>query len=151
MEVNHSNNHSMKEATMMMNQDPKTVGSLFKQRRQEMNLSLKEAENATSVRISYLQAIEEGNLGRKISPVYAQGFVKQYAIFLGIDGEKILKQHPDLFGKPKGQEFDYGIGTLEVRGHPGSGVSWLPNAVWIGAFAVVFFLAWYFAHYLGVL
>lgn len=136
---------------MMTNQGPHAVGSLFKQRRQEMNLSLKEAENATSIRMSYLQAIEEGDLGQKISPVYAQGFVKQYAAFLGVDGEKILKQHPDLFGKSKTQEFDYGIGTLEVRASPGSGVSWLPNAVWIGAFVLVFFVAWYFARYLEVL
>lgn len=97
----------------------KSIGEIFKQRRKEMNLSLKEVENATSIRMSYLQAIEEGEMNKLISPIYAQGFLKQYAAFLGIDGEKIVREHSDLFMRSGVQNFSYGIGTLEVRGNPG--------------------------------
>ena len=68
----------------------KSIGEIFKQRRKEMNVSLKEAENATSIRMSYLQSIEDGDVSKMISPVYAQGFVKQYATFLGMDGDKVI-------------------------------------------------------------
>src|ERR1700733_8297040 len=93
----------------------KNIGEILKQRRKEMNLSLKEAENATSIRLTYLQAIEEGEMSKLISPVYAQGFVKQYAAFLGADGERIIRDNPDVFARPEAQEFAYGIGTLEMR------------------------------------
>lgn len=130
-----------------MKEKMKHVGETLRQRRQEMNLSLKEAENATSIRLSYLQFIEEGELNKLISPVYAQGFVKQYAAFLGLDGEQIIKDYPEVFSRPETQEFSYGIGTLEMRGNPSSGVKWFPNALWIGAFFSVFIAAWYLARY----
>ncbi|HRD55621.1 MAG TPA: helix-turn-helix domain-containing protein, partial [Parachlamydiaceae bacterium] len=81
----------------MAKEDIKNIGSLFKDRRKEMNISLKEAENATSIRMSYLQAIEDGEMQKLISPIYASGFLRQYAIFLGIDGEKIVRENPDIF------------------------------------------------------
>lgn len=125
----------------------KSLGESFKQRRKEMNLSLKEAENATSIRMTYLQSIEEGEVNKLISPVYAQGFVKQYSAFLGLDGDKIVKEHPHIFNKAEAQEFSYGIGTLESRGNPGASVKWFPNAVWVAASVLLLLLAWYAARY----
>lgn len=129
----------------------KSLGESFKQRRKEMNLSLKEAENATSIRMTYLQSIEEGDVNKLISPVYAQGFVKQYSAFLGLDGDKIIREHPHIFNRSEAQEFSYGIGTLEARGNPGAGVKWFPNAVWVIASVLVLLLAWYAARYLELI
>lgn len=123
----------------------KEIGDSLKKRRKELNLSLKEVENATSIRMGYLQAIEEGEIDKLISPVYAQGFFKQYANFLGADGELIVREHPNVFNRREQQEFDYGIGTLEMRGNPGSSVKWVPNIVWMAAFAILFCSAWYIA------
>ena len=133
-----------------MKENVKTLGDTFKQRRKEMNLSLKEAENATSIRMSYLQSIEEGDVNKLISPIYAQGFVRQYAAFLGIDGEKVIREYPEVFNKPEAQEFSYGIGTLEIRGNPGAGIKWFPNAVWISLSVIVLVAAFYLARFLEV-
>lgn len=130
---------------------PQQLGEIFKSKREERNITLKEAENATSIRMSHLQAMEQGDLSKIISPVYAQGFVKQYASYLGIDAESIAKEYSDLFQNIEKQEFDYGIGTLEVRNNPISGVKWLPNAMWLLAFIGVIGAAWYFAKLLEVL
>lgn len=120
-----------------MKQDFKAIGQLLKQRRTELNLSLKEAQNATSIQIGHLQAIEEGMMEKLISPVYAQGFVKQYARFLGLDGDKIVRENPDVFVVRAKAEFDYGIGTMELRATPGSGGRVSPNTLWIVAFGVL--------------
>lgn len=129
----------------------KSIGETFKQRRSERNISLKEAENATSIRMTYLHSIEEGEVNKLISPVYAQGFVRQYAAFLGLDGEKIIKENPEVFNRHQDQEFSYGIGTLEVRGNPGAGVKWVPNALWVVASVLIIFLAWYSARFLELI
>lgn len=128
-----------------------SIGEILRQKRKEMNLSLKEAENATSIRTSYLHALEEGDMSKLISPIYAQGFFKQYASFLGLDGEKMVRDNPGLFTKAETQEFSYGIGTLEVRGNPGSNVKWFPNALWIIVFVIICFAGWYVAKSMGVL
>lgn len=132
-------------------QQMQQIGEMLKKKRKEMNLSLREAENATSIRVSFLQSLEEGNTAKLISPVYTQGFFKQYAAFLGLDGEQIVREHQNLFNRHEDHEFAYGIGTLEVRGHPGAGVKWFPNAIWFIAFVFVLVGAWFFARYLGVL
>jgi len=134
-----------------MSEPLKNLGEALRAKREEMNLSLKEVENATSIRMLYLQAIEEGHVGRFISNAYALGFIRQYASFLGIDGEKLLKDHPDALRMPaEKQDFAYGIGTLEMRGTPHGGVRWMPNLLWGGAFVLIGIAAWYFAKFLGV-
>lgn len=137
--------------TEMILDEIKDISEAFKKRRKEMNLSLKEVENATSIRITYLQAIEDGEFKKLISPVYAQGFVRQYAAFLGVDGESIIRENPQLFTRKEQQEFAYGIGTLEMRGNPGSSVKWVPNFLWIAAFVMLFGAAWYLARLFEVI
>ncbi len=135
-----------------MSEDLKRIGSVFKSKRKELNLSLKEVENTTSIRSSYLEAIEEGRINQYISGVYALGFMKQYGNFLGIDIDGMMKENPHAFRMPtEKHEFSYGIGTLEVRGNVGGGVKWLPNLLWAGAAALVLVFAWYLAKFLGVI
>ena len=134
-----------------MSEDLKRVGHLFKTKRSDMNLSLKEVENTTSIRASYLEAIENGSIHQFVSGVYAIGFIKQYASFLEIDFDLIARESPAAFRVPGEQhEFDYGIGTLEMRGSLGGGVKWMPSLLWAVAASVVLVLAWYLAKYLGV-
>lgn len=135
-----------------MGEDLKRVGHLFKTKRTDLNLSLKEAENSTSIRTGYLEAIEEGTIHQFISGVYAIGFMKQYAGFLGMDFDSMVRETPQAFKMPQEKhEFDYGIGTLEARGSVGGGVKWLPSLLWALAASVILVLAWYFAKYLGVI
>lgn len=128
----------------------KVIGDRFKAKREELNLSLKEVENATSIRTLYLQAIEEGRVHHFLSPVYSHGFIRQYANFLSLDIEKLLKENPDALKIPaEKQEFAYGIGTLESRGNPQGGIRWLPNLTWCAALAVIAIVAWYFGKLVG--
>jgi len=134
-----------------MSEDLKRVGNAFRSKRKDLNLSLKEVENSTSIRLGYLEAIEEGSIHQFIAGVYAIGFMKQYANFLGMDLEALAREAPLAFRIPQEKhEFDYGIGTLEVRGSLGGGVKWFPNFLWALAAAIVIVVAWLFAKYLGV-
>lgn len=135
-----------------MSEELKRVGALFKSKRKELSLSLKEIENSTSIRSSYLEAIEEGCIDQYISGVYALGFIKQYAQFLEIDIETMIRDNPQLFRMPaEKHDFSYGIGTLEMRGSLGGGVKWLPNLLWASGAAVVLVVAWYLAKFLNVI
>ncbi len=137
-----------------MSNDLISLGEKIKKRRIERNLSLKEIENATSIRMNFLGAIEEGHLSKLISSVYAQGFIKKYATFLELDAEKLMLEHPMVMKvlneKPGEQEdFSFGLGSLEVRGTPGSEIKWLPNLLWVGGSVAVILTAWFLARYFG--
>jgi cytoskeletal protein RodZ len=129
----------------------KKMGEKFRSKREEMSLSLKEVENATSIRMVYLQAIEEGRVDHFLSNVYALGFIRQYANFLGFEQEKLTKEFPEAMRlPPEKQDFAYGIGTLEMRGSPNGGVRWMPNLIWSVGIVFIIIAAWYFAKFVGV-
>ena len=128
----------------------KKMGESFRLKREEMNLTLKEVENVTSIRTLYLQAIEEGRVLQFLGSVYALGFIRQYASFLGFDQDKLGKDFPDAFRMPvEKQDFAYGIGTLEARGSPQGGVRWLPNLIWSVGVVFIGIAAWYFGKLVG--
>lgn len=131
--------------------EAKNLGELLKSKRKELGLSLKEVENATSIRSGYLEAIEEGRIAQFIANVYAMGFIKQYSVFLGLDVEKLKRENPRLF-HPQGQkhEFDYGIGTLEYRNTIGGGSKLFPNLVWVAVAGAATLFAWMIAKYMGI-
>jgi len=135
-----------------MSEAMKKLGERFRSKREEMNLTLKEVENATSIRMTYLQAIEEGRIVHFLSSVYALGFIRQYANFLGFEKEKLTKEFPDALRMPtEKQDFAYGIGTLEMRSSPQGGVRWVPNLIWGSAFVLLAICAWYFAKFMGII
>ena len=135
-----------------MNESLKKMGEDFRLKREEMSLSLKEVENAISIRALYLQAIEEGRVDQFLSAVYAIGFIRQYGSFLGYDQEKLTKDYPDALRLPaEKQDFAYGIGTMEMRGSPHGGIRWMPNAVWGIVIVATLLAAWYFAKFLGAI
>lgn len=135
-----------------MTEEVRRLGAVLKNKRQEKNLSLKEVENATSIRQNHLESIEEGTLSDQLSGIYTLGFTKQYATFLGLEVDQLMRDNPGAF-RVSGEkhDFSYGIGTLEKRGSQSGGVKWFPNLMWAGLSAAVLLGAWYLAKALGLL
>ena len=135
-----------------MSDDFKALGSYLKTQRESQKLSIKEVENATSIRSTYLEHIEEGRTKELVSSFYALGFIKQYATFLGVDVESIMKENPMAFKLPhEKHEFAYGIGTLEMRNPQSKPSKGLPLGLILGALPLVGALLWGVAKLLGML
>ena len=72
------------------------IGALLERKRREKGLSLKEAEQATKIRTRYLEGLERDDYSMLPDAVYIHGFLKTYANFLGLDGERLsqeLREH----------------------------------------------------------
>lgn len=135
-----------------MSSEMEKMGQVFRTKREQMHLDIRECANSLSIRRNFLQAIEEGTIHESISGIYAVGFLKQYAQFLGIEMDALLKAFPGaLTGREEQYDFSYGIGTLEMRGSLGGGIKWLPNLFWALAAGSIVVLAYYFAKAIGVL
>lgn len=68
----------------------KTIGNLLKKRREQLGLSLEEAEENLRIRRKYLAGLEEDNFDRFPSTIYIKGFLRNYCRFLELDEEKVL-------------------------------------------------------------
>jgi len=69
------------------------VGEILRRTRVHYNRSIEDVESALRIQAKQIQAIETGDLSVLPARVYAIGFVRSYAEYLGLDGEKIV----DLF------------------------------------------------------
>jgi hypothetical protein len=81
----------------------------LKEQRQKLGIGIKEVAVITRIRPYYLQAIEDEEFERLPEDVYARGYIKEYARFLGISCEKALaayeryleEKRPDSDGQAK--------------------------------------------------
>lgn len=75
-----------------------SIGEQLRQAREAKGLSVHDVEQATHIRRAFLLAIEEGRLEELPEPIYARGFVRQYARLVGLDPEPLL----EAFGRAIG-------------------------------------------------
>jgi cytoskeleton protein RodZ len=68
------------------------IGRLLEHKRKEQGLSLEEVEQATKIRKRYLMGLEREDYDVLPDAVYARGFLKTYANYLGLDGEALSRQ-----------------------------------------------------------
>ena len=129
----------------------KSIGEIFRHRREDLGVSLKDIEAETSIRTPYLQAIEEGNIDQLISSPYARGFIKQYANYLGLDGDRIVREH-HLVNNGKSQNNEpIELIALNARKSPRAKSSTSYNLFWGTISLGLIGVAYLFARYLGIL
>ncbi len=66
------------------------VGEVLRRARTYYNLSLKDVADALRIRAGQLAAVEEGRTETLPGRVYAIGFVRAYAEYLGLDGNRMV-------------------------------------------------------------
>lgn len=76
------------------------VGYSLKVVRERRGLSLAEVSSRLRIRRPYLEAIETGAFGELPGAVYINGFLRQYADFLGLDADHVLKTYQSEANAP---------------------------------------------------
>lgn len=67
------------------------LGSMLRAERERQGLSLEDVSDKIKITRSCLSAIEEGNASSLPHPVYAKGFIKNYAKLLGVNQEEFSR------------------------------------------------------------
>lgn len=71
------------------------VGETLQLARERKGVDLYRAERDTKIRLRYLSALEDGDYEELPAPVYTKGFLRNYAIYLGLDPDDILDRWRD--------------------------------------------------------
>lgn len=74
------------------------VGEILRRARLYYNQSIDDVGGILRIRSAHLEAIEEGRINDLPGRVYAFGFVRAYAEYLGLDGEKIVRLFKNQIG-----------------------------------------------------
>jgi len=70
-----------------------TLGSYFRNAREARGLDLRDAAQQTRISINYLKAIEEENFSKLPGEVFVKGFLKNYARFLHLPEDEVVKRY----------------------------------------------------------
>jgi len=73
-----------------------TLGSYFRHAREARGLDLRDAAQQTRISINYLKAIEEEDFSKLPGEVFVKGFLKNYARFLRLSEEEVVKLYGEL-------------------------------------------------------
>lgn len=66
------------------------LGDRLRRAREARGLSLDQVEEITKIRRRYLEALEEEDFGQLPGEVFVRGFLRNYAVALGLDAEETL-------------------------------------------------------------
>lgn len=102
----------------------RTVGQILKDTREDKFYTIEEVEKTTKIRKELLVALENDDYSKLPPSTFIQGFIKNYAKFLGLDGEKMLavfrREFPEKKHKPYVMDvFAKPINKNKVRLTPG--------------------------------
>lgn len=74
------------------------LGTLIRKEREGASLTVDQVMESTKISRKNILAIEEGNKGDMPHPVYAKGFIRNYANSLGIDPKVVEEALKDAYG-----------------------------------------------------
>ncbi|WP_419787822.1 helix-turn-helix domain-containing protein [Pseudodesulfovibrio sp.] len=97
--------------------DFEEIGTILRNERERQGLSIEVVMDATKISKSNILAIENGDKTGLPHPVYAKGFVKSYARYLGLDAEELSmvvdREYKDHTNMPR--EHGYEVAPLAER------------------------------------
>jgi hypothetical protein len=88
------------------------IGSSLREARERQDLELSKVEQATHIRARHLAALEEERFDVIPGDAYAKGFLRTYADFLGLDGQRFVDEYNTRF--PPSEE-PPGVSLARVR------------------------------------
>jgi cytoskeletal protein RodZ len=103
--------------------------------RERKGVDLYRAERDTKIRARYLGALERGDYRELPGAVYTKGFLRNYALYLGLDPEEVLLQ----WRRERGEIKDAAPAIVERRPitAPGKGLTFSPGVVVAALLTVV--------------
>ncbi len=79
------------------------IGATLREARGRRKIDLVEVEAAIKIRIRYLQAMENEEWDALPGGAYTRGFIRTYAIYLGLDGERLADEYKRSTAAPGGE------------------------------------------------
>jgi cytoskeletal protein RodZ len=82
-----------------------TIGEILKRAREARKLSIEDVNRETKISVKVIRALEQDDMDSFASETYLKGFLRNYAIYLGLDANRLWgmlsRQHgkvPDVSG-----------------------------------------------------
>ncbi len=97
------------------------IGATLREARKRRKVGLEEVEAAIKIRVRYLQAMENEEWDALPGGAYTRGFVRTYAIYLGLDGERLADDYRRSFAPSGGERVPKRVEPVPAAPRRGGG------------------------------
>ena len=120
------------------------IGAALREARERKGLSIETVEERTKIAPSVIVALEEGNRERFPHPVYARGFVRSYAMLLGLDVTELCAHFGRAYPvSTESEPPEHHATHIRVRGHDSTQVITAVRVVAVLGILALGALGWY--------
>jgi hypothetical protein len=100
------------------------IGNTLREARNRRKIGLEEVEAAIKIRVRYLQAMENEEWDALPGGAYTRGFIRTYAFYLGLDGERLADDYRREVAPPGGDRVPKRVEPVPTAARgSGSGLS----------------------------
>lgn len=120
------------------------IGTALREGRESKGLTIEAVEEKTKIATSVIVALEEGNSSRFPHPVYARGFVRSYALLLGLDAQELCAHFSREYPVPKdSDQSEAHAPQIRVKTHDSGSLLNVVRIAAILGIALLGALGWY--------
>ena len=119
--------------------DGTSIGDLLRASRNRRDEELREVSEALRIRQVYLEAIENNKFEELPGAIYAIGFIRTYAEYLGLDGEEVVRRYKSEEISPESKQDLTFPSLVPEHGIPGGAIVMLGLVL-----AALGYGSWYF-------
>ena len=116
--------------------DVENFGPWLKQQREVREIEAREVADASKISVRYIEALETNRFEVLPAEVFTKGFLRQYAVYVGLDPEEVVNYYLAALQAQRDQEEPDPELTPRPRGSRGTNAKWLLAALVIGALLI---------------
>ncbi len=75
----------------IVNRSESDFGARIRQAREQRGISLRQIAETTKISVSVLEALERNDIARLPGGIFSRGFVRSYAVVIGVDPEQTVR------------------------------------------------------------
>jgi cytoskeleton protein RodZ len=93
--MTHTENPQARQRLLSATPDAESVsfGNWLRRQRELREISLREIADVTKISIRYLEALEQDRFDVLPAPVFAKGFLREYARYVGLDPDEVVNSY----------------------------------------------------------
>jgi cytoskeletal protein RodZ len=118
-----------------------TFGTWLRQQREVRDVGLREVAEASKISFRYLEAFEQDRFDLLPPAVFSRGFLRQYALYVGLDPDEVLNYFLWAQQEGEGNEEEDRPSELSVAAEPNL-TAWMIGGGIVLLLAAIAFLAW---------
>lgn len=92
-----------------------SVGEILKNTREAKGITIEQVAEATSIRVLYLEAIENEQFNLVPGEVYLKGFIRNYANYIGLNGPAMVEKYKEQVEANKKREHPVQVDTNDIK------------------------------------